>query len=87
MIRTILILILCYTGCAAPITVLFLTSHHHLFDGTIDHSNTKYYLLSFVPYVLQFALNFVVYGSTNTKYMNAYKSYIRHLGSLLGIRT
>lgn len=81
MIRTILILICCYTLCASPITVLFLMAHTHLFEKTIDSTTeTPYYILSFIPYVLQFALNFVVYALSNEQYMEAYKSYIKYLG-------
>ena len=80
MIRTILILICCYTLCAAPITVLFLMAHTHLFENTIDSTTeTPYYILSFIPYVLQFALNFVVYALSNEQYMEAYKSYLKYL--------
>ena len=86
MIRTILVLVLCYTVCAAPITILFLMSHTHLFEGNVDHNLTKYYILAFIPYVLQFALNFVVYGLTKKEYMKAYKTYIRYLGSKFGLQ-
>ena len=89
MIRTIFILICCYTICAVPKMVRLVMGHDHLFHDTADetmfHQNrSPYYILSFIPYLLQFALNVIVYALANKQYREAYKSYITHLGRKFG---
>jgi hypothetical protein len=50
------------------------------------HHQSPYDILMFIPYLLQFGLNSVVYALTNKQYKEAYKAYIKHLGVKFGLK-
>ena len=87
LIRTIFILICCYAFCAFPKIIRLFKTHQHLFEDDVDyHHQSSYEILMFIPYLLQFGLNSVVYALTNKQYKEAYKAYIKHLGVKFGMK-
>ena len=80
MIVTVLILVFCYAFCAVPKVYRLYNSHQELFDETpANQDNQPYRILLFIPYLLQFGLNSVVYALSSRQYMKAYKAYIKHI--------
>ena len=84
MLRTIFLLVCCYAFCALPKVIRLVITHQHLFEDDVDHQRSPYDVLLFIPYLLLFALNVVIYAFTNKQYFEVYKSYLNYLSSKFG---
>ena len=85
MIVTVLILVFCYAFCAVPKVYRLYNSHQQLFDEAPSHDHQPLKILLFIPYLLQFGLNSVVYALSSRQFMKAYKDYIKHVLHKVGL--